>query len=229
VRRLLITGSNRGLGRSIARYFRRRAYRVASLNRTLTGEPWLGEVPCDLSYKDDITRAMPAAVCKLGGHVDVCILNAAVRHIETIADMTDDAWEDSLQVNLSSVFQLTRAVLPCLGERSGNLIIVGSQAGAHAFEGGAAYCSSKAALEMLAEVIALETSACGVRTTVVSPWAIRNRAGDTSSHKISPSTVARLIYELVRLPSDAVVSRLEIRPCHPLPSPLQGMSRLQVL
>jgi NAD(P)-dependent dehydrogenase (short-subunit alcohol dehydrogenase family) len=228
VRRLLITGSNRGLGRAIARYFRRRAYRIASLNRTLSGEGWLGEVRCDLDCKDDIATAVPPALDRLGGRVDVCVMNAAVRHLGPMTEMADECWEESLRVNLSSLFYLSRAVLPHLEASHGALVIIGSQAAAHAFEGGAAYCSTKAAAEALGEVMALETAG-RVRTTVVTPWAVRNHDGDTSPHKIEPASIARLVFDVVHLPGDAVVSQVEVRPGRPAISPLRGMSRLQVL
>ena len=228
MRRLLITGSNRGLGRAIARHFRRRAYRVASLNRSPTGEAWLGEVRCDLSCKEDVAGGVTAALDRLGGRIDVCVINAAVRHLAPVTALTDECWEDSLRVNLSSLFYLSRALLPYLEASHGVLVIVGSQAASHAFEGGAAYCSTKAAVEVFGEVIALETAG-RVRTTVVTPWAVRNREGDTSAHKIAPATIARLVYDIVQLPADAVVSHVEVRPGRPESSPLRGISRLQVL
>ena len=155
--RLLVTGSNRGTGLAIATLFGERGFRIASLNRTRLGKPWLGEIVCDLSRGAEIGPACDAALAHLGG-VDVCILNAAVRQIHRIEDMTDADWDESVATNLSAVFKIMRRMLPALKASRGHLVILGSQAGEHFFEGGAAYCATKAALVALAEVAVLETA-----------------------------------------------------------------------
>lgn len=225
-RRLLITGSNRGTGRAIAKVFYEAGYQIASLNRTLSGEEWLGEIQCDLTNTARLSIACNEALASLGG-VDVCILNAAVRRFSYIEQMTDKDWNESLATNLSSIFFTTRQLIPALRETRGVLVIMGSHAGTHYFEEGVAYCVTKAALKAFAEVMTMETRSQGIRTMLVSPGAIRNRSKSDDDKKIQPETIGEIIYALVHCGADAIVGEVEIRPSNPLPSPILGIERLQ--
>jgi len=226
--RLLVTGSNRGTGLAIATLFGERGFRIASLNRTRLGKPWLGEIVCDLSRGAEIGPACDAALAHLGG-VDVCILNAAVRQIHRIEDMTDADWDESVATNLSAVFKIMRRMLPALKASRGHLVILGSQAGEHFFEGGAAYCATKAALVALAEVAVLETRGDGVRCTLVTAGAIHNRDKGNDGWKIEPASVERVIYDVVQRDASSFVGHVGIRPARVPKSPVVGLARLQHL
>ena len=110
------------------------------------------------------------------------------------------------------MFSLARLAIPHLRRGAGHLIIVSSQAGTHFFEGGAAYCATKAALRALAEVILLETRGSGMRTTLVSAGAISNRPKPDDGWKIIPGDAAEAIVGLVGGPSSAFVGEIELRP-----------------
>ncbi|MDQ5821774.1 MAG: SDR family NAD(P)-dependent oxidoreductase [Actinomycetota bacterium] len=225
--RAIVTGTNRGTGHAIASSLADGGFRVASLNRTCTGEPWLGEIRCDLHDSAAVDAAAQSALEELGG-VDVVVANAAVRRYAPVTEMTDADWDDSLEVNLSSVFRLVRRVLPALRESHGDLVLVSSQAAREPFEGGAAYCASKAALTAFAEVVRMETREDGVRTIVLTPGAIRNRPkGDGDARKIEPESIARLLLDLLRQPSDVLVANVDIRPARQTAGPARGIERLQ--
>src|SRR5205085_11733590 len=103
--RLLITGSNRGTGRAIAKLFSDSGYQVVSLNRTVSGDVWLGEIACDIANPSRLKEACSEGLSKLGG-LDVCVMNAAVRRFAYIEKMCDEDWNDSIATNLTSVFLL---------------------------------------------------------------------------------------------------------------------------
>lgn len=225
-RRLLITGSNRGTGRAIAEAFHDEGYEVASLNRTLDGAGWLGEIQCDLRDVGAVRAGVRQALENLGG-VDVCVASAAVRRLTPVSELSDDDWADSLAVNLTSVFVLAREALPPLRKTGGRLVVIGSEAGARPFEGGAAYCSTKAALKAFCDVLVMEELAHGVTTTLITPGAIRNRPKTLDEHKMDPSSVASVVLGVVETPRDVLVGEIELRPTNPVPSPLVGIDRLQ--
>jgi len=225
-RRLLITGSNRGTGRAIAEAFHEQGYEIASLNRTLDGEPWLGEIRCDLRDADAVRAGVQQALANLGG-IDVCVASAAVRRLATVSELGDGDWAESLAVNLTSVFVLAREALPSLRKTQGRLIVIGSHAGTRHFEGGAAYCSTKAALRALCEVLVMEELANGVTTTLITPGAIRNRPKTLDEHKMQPPSVASVVLGVVDAPPDVLIGELELRPTNPVPSPVVGIDRLQ--
>ncbi|MFD0270459.1 SDR family oxidoreductase, partial [Streptomyces sp. NPDC127106] len=134
----LLTGTNRGSGRSIAGELRERGYRIFSLNRTLANEDWLHEERCDLADPQQI-RDSVARVLAATGRLDVCVSNAVDRVLDPIADIRQADWDRSLAVNLSANFHLTQAVLPALRSGHGLIVFMGSHAATRYFEGGATY------------------------------------------------------------------------------------------
>jgi 3-oxoacyl-[acyl-carrier protein] reductase len=224
--RVVITGSTRGTGFAIAEVFHARGARLVSLNRSLRGDAWLGEIRCDLSVASAVADAAARALRELQG-VDVLILNAAVRRFAPVSDISDHAWDESVATNLTAPLRLIRALLPALRASKGSAIVLGSQAGSEFFEGGVAYCATKAALKPLVEVVNLEAGRDGVRASLVTPGAIANRDEDQSPHKLDPKRVAEIVYVLATLPADCLVREIDVRPAAPLPSPHTGVERLQ--
>ncbi|MEU8317343.1 SDR family NAD(P)-dependent oxidoreductase [Nonomuraea sp. NPDC048881] len=222
----LVTGSNRGSGRAIAEELRERGYRVFSLNRSLTGEDWLGEHRCDLADPAQIAEAT-AQVLGAAGRLDVCVSNAVDRVLDPIADLRAEDWERLVAINLSACFHLLKAVLPALRAAGGMFVAMGSHAGTRYFEGGAAYSATKAGLKALVETLLLEERRNGVRACLVSPGAIANLDGDGSPHKMSTRSVARCVATIVdSWPDDLVVGEIEVRPSSLPEPPVVGIDRL---
>jgi 3-oxoacyl-[acyl-carrier protein] reductase len=223
----VVTGSNRGLGHGIAAALRAQNHRIVSLNRTLSGEPWLGEMRCDLACPDqidDVTRHLRST---LHG-IDVCVLNAAVRRLAPIEALTRADWNASLAVNLSSVFQVIQATLPLVRAARGIYVVIGSHAASRYFEGGVAYSATKAALHAVVETLLLEERPHGVRAVLVSPGAIANRDGDRSEAKMKASSIGEVVTWLVtRTPADIAVGEIELRPAVLEPAGVTGIERLQ--
>ena len=223
---VLVTGTNRGTGRGIAAAFHALGCRVVSLNRTFTGEDWLGEIPCDLTSMASIDRAV-SRLAETAPVIDACVCNAAIRRFAPIAKLSPADWTASVATNLTAPFLLTQATLPLIRRPGGMYVYVGSHAGSRFFEGGAAYCATKAALKALVEVLLLEERPHGVRGVLVSAGAIANRAGDDSPEKMSPRSVGEFIADLVlHCPPDIAVGEVEIRPATLSPG-LSGIGRLQ--
>jgi 3-oxoacyl-[acyl-carrier protein] reductase len=226
-RRVLVTGANRGLGASIAGVFRGRGDRVVALNRTPGSVPGVHEIACDLRQPEAVGAAVERALEHLGG-LDVCVLNAAVRRLGPIGQLAPGDWFDSVAINLNATFLLMTATLDALRASRGHLVVIGSQAGGEVFEGGAAYCTTKAALQTLLDVYRMETRDQGVRSTLVVPAAIRNRADDHSATKLPPDDVAAVVASIVDLPSSVLTTAIDVRPLSAEPGPVRGIARLQV-
>lgn len=222
----LITGTNRGSGRGIAQNLRDRGYRIFSLNRTLSHEEWLHEIPCDLAVPEQIHTGVSQVLAEAGS-LDVCISNAVSRILTPIAQMDVATWEQQIAVNLTANLHLVQATLPTIRKARGMFVFMGSHAGASFFEGGAGYSTTKAALKAFVETLLLEERPHGVRACLVSPGAIANLDGDESRHKISTDSIGRCVASLIEsLPDDLAVGEIEIRPANPLRSPVTGIERL---
>ncbi|WP_242905069.1 SDR family oxidoreductase [Actinomadura terrae] len=223
----LVTGTNRGTGRGIAEALRDSGWNVLSLNRTLTGESWLGEIECDLADPGDIDRAL-AEVGERVDRLDACVLNAAVRRLHPVASLPLPELRESVAVNLMAPFHIAQSALPLVRAAGGLYVFVGSHAGTRFFEGGAAYCMTKSTLRALVEVLLLEERRNGVRAVLVSPGAIANRPGDGSPLKMSARSVGRFVEQLItRTPADIAVGEVEIRPARLDPQGALGLDRLQ--
>jgi len=223
---LLITGSNRGTGYGIATYFYKQGYQIISLNRTLRNEDWLGEIKCDLSQPDQIITICEKIV-KRSKVIDVCILNAAIRKLSFIEDMSHKDWEDSVAVNYSAIFYILKSLLPIFRLSKTYVTVIGSHAGTHYFDGGVAYCSTKAALKAIVEVFIQETRDNGIRTTLLNLGAINNRPKGNDDKKLQPESIGKCIFSLVNSNPDMILGELEIRPSIPLENNESGISKLQ--
>ncbi|MDN3258842.1 SDR family NAD(P)-dependent oxidoreductase [Streptomyces sp. CSDS2] len=222
----LVTGSNRGTGRAVAAALHGRGYRIRSLNRTPSGEDWLGELRCDLTDPRRIAACVTEAVAG-AGRLDVCVANAVDRAFAPLAGLPAEDWDRLVAINLTSVFHLIRHTLPALRASGGLFVAMGSHAATRFFEGGAAYSATKAALKALVETLLLEERGNGVRACLVSPGAIANLDGDEAPYKMSTESVGDCVAAVIDgWPRDVVVGELEIRPARLPAPPVTGIDRL---
>jgi NAD(P)-dependent dehydrogenase (short-subunit alcohol dehydrogenase family) len=199
---------------------------VVALNRTLLKEPWLHEIECDLADPGAVHDAVAAAVA-YAGRLDACVSSAVTRHLAPVASLSLEDWNESVAVNLTSVFALAQAALPALRASAGIILVLGSHAGSRFFETGAAYSATKAALKALVETLLLEERPHGVVATLITPGAIANVEGDADPRKMSTASVARYVGHLVQdRCDDVVVGEVEIRPARLPPPPVAGLARL---
>ena len=224
----LVTGANRGTGFAIASELHAAGWSVWALNRTPLRCRWMRELECDLSTP---TAVGPAVAEVLGetGRLDAVVANAATRTLGRIDELDLAAWHTALQTNLTSVLHLLQATLPALRRSGGNIILMGSHAGTRFFEGGASYCTAKAALKALAEVLLLEERPHGVRTTLINPGAIANRDNDNSPVKLSATSVGRIVRWVLDTPADTAVGEIELRPARLPTMPVTGFARLRAV
>lgn len=104
------------------------------------------------------------------GRVDVLINNAGILLNGTVPETTDDDWDRVLDINLSAVFRLSRAILPIMvAQHYGVIVNVASDWALMGAKGAVAYCVSKAALAQLTRCMALDHAADGIRANAVCP------------------------------------------------------------
>lgn len=177
-----VTGATSGIGRACAMGFARDGAKVACVGRNLselqrvaddiqaTGSEAL-MLLADLSIEAEAEEAISKALATLGG-IDILINSAGHISSGTIETTTIKAWDEMLNVNVRSIFNLMQRALPSLIERRGNIVSVSSVTGLRAFPGVLAYCVSKAALDQLTRCAALELAAKGVRVNAVNPGVV---------------------------------------------------------
>ena len=168
-RTVLVTGGNRGIGRSIAEEFVRRGHRVAVTVRS-------GEGPAGtLSVKADVTDAasLDAAFAEIEeklGPVEILVANAGITRDTLLMRMTDEQFEEVVDTNLNGVFRVVRrASIGMIKKKFGRVILIGSVVGLLGSAGQINYSSSKAALVGMARSITRELGARNITANVIAP------------------------------------------------------------
>jgi NAD(P)-dependent dehydrogenase (short-subunit alcohol dehydrogenase family) len=182
----IVSGGGSGIGAAVARRFAREGARVVVTGRraepleTLAAEIDGLAAPGDVTDPAHASSAVSAA-CETYGGLDVVVANAGVGFGGAAADVDDDRWGRTLDVNLTGAFRLVRAALPALVERGGgSIVLVSSVSGLVSGTEGAAYQTSKAALLGLARSVAVDYGPSGVRANALCPGWVITPMGDRS-------------------------------------------------
>jgi 3-hydroxybutyrate dehydrogenase len=125
--------------------------------------------PADLKQSQENERLVKATVDRLGS-VDILVNNAAVRHFGPIDTFKVENWDESLAVNLSSPFHMTRVALPFMRERNwGRIVNMSSALGFFAAPDRVDYITTKTALLGLTRAVALEVAKTGITCNALCP------------------------------------------------------------
>ena len=187
---VLITGSSRGIGRSIALAFAKEGYHiflncnnsVIELDGVRSEIEALPDASCDIVIGNvgnpEAVSEMFKKIYKKCDSLDVLINNAGISHIGLMSEMTDKEWNRVIQTNLSSVFYCSRAAIPkMVSKKSGKIINISSMWGTSGASCEVAYSASKAGIHGLTKALAKELApsniqvnalACGVIDTAMN-------------------------------------------------------------
>ncbi|HEX4603331.1 MAG TPA: SDR family oxidoreductase [Candidatus Angelobacter sp.] len=162
---VLVTGGARRLGRAIALAMAEADANVAftyfnsidDANQTLELIerccPRVFGVRCDVRQEKSIDRTVTAVLDQFG-QIDLLVNNAGVFQTAAFQDITAEQWDEVFAVNVRAPFLVSQRCIPALRKASGRVINLGSLGGEKAWATHAHYCSSKAALHMLTQVMA---------------------------------------------------------------------------
>jgi D-threitol dehydrogenase (NAD+) len=181
----LVTGGASGIGLAISKLFCANGGQVAILDvkgqsaRQAAAElgPSCTGVECDVTDPGSVTEAVNEVVGALGT-IDILVNNAGVVSLAPAEDLTLEAWDSTLAVNLKGVFLMSQAVGKHMLEVGrGKIINLASQAATVALQGHAAYCASKAGVLGLTRVLAYEWAPRGVTVNAISPTVVMTDLG----------------------------------------------------
>jgi NAD(P)-dependent dehydrogenase (short-subunit alcohol dehydrogenase family) len=177
----LVTGGSKGLGKAMARGLVEAGADVvissrhedelgAALAEILKGTDRRGKtIVADMAHRDDVARLAREAL-ELTGRIDILINNAGTNRPEAIDAVTDKNWDEVLEINLSSVMALTRALAPQMKARGwGRVIHIASVLAFLSKEKRNCYSATKAALLGLARASALDLGPFGITVNCIAP------------------------------------------------------------
>jgi NAD(P)-dependent dehydrogenase (short-subunit alcohol dehydrogenase family) len=189
--RALVTGSTAGIGRAIAVMFAREGAAVVVTGRNVErGRAVVEEIaanggravflPADLHDEDACTRLVRDAAEQLGG-LTVLVNNAAGGDARDagIADLTTDAWDAILRVDLTAPMWCARAAMPHMRAAGhGAVVNISTRQAEAASRGFTAYIAAKAGLNGLTRSIAVEEARHNIRCNTISPGYVLNDRRD---------------------------------------------------
>jgi meso-butanediol dehydrogenase/(S,S)-butanediol dehydrogenase/diacetyl reductase len=197
-KRILITGSSRGIGQSLARHFVAQGATVAINGRTpdavansieeIDRGERLCAAPSDVSSVSGCVGVVTQALKRLGG-LDILINNAGTYPIASIEGTDEALWDTTLNANVKSAFFCSQASLGALRESKGVIINHSSIAGLMGFANIAVYCASKAAVANLTRSMAMEL-APDVRVNCVCPTTVDNEMGRSGFNRLEDPQAA---------------------------------------
>ncbi|MCZ6833637.1 MAG: glucose 1-dehydrogenase [Acidobacteria bacterium] len=179
----IISGASSGIGRATARLFARAGASLALVGRDgarleaaaeacrSLGSPRVEEIEGDLTADeapDDIVERVLANLERL----DILVNAAGIISSGLAADTSDETFDRMMDINVRSLFRLTRAAIPHLEKTGGNIVNVSSVAGLRPYPGLLPYCASKAAVDQITRCLSLELGPRGVRVNAVNPGVV---------------------------------------------------------
>ncbi|MBE6647128.1 MAG: SDR family oxidoreductase [Ruminococcaceae bacterium] len=179
MKKVIVTGGSRGIGRACVELFSENDCAVAFIYcsndeaaEECADETGAYPIKADLSDPEDAEWAYNKAVEYLGG-VDILVNNAGISSSGLVTDMTDDEWVRVINTNLSSAFYMSRAAAhDFVRQQSGAIVNIGSVWGRCGASCEVAYSTSKAGIRGLTLSMAKELGPSGVRVNCVEPGVI---------------------------------------------------------
>jgi NAD(P)-dependent dehydrogenase (short-subunit alcohol dehydrogenase family) len=225
-----ITGGSKGIGFGIARILLNHGIRVAITSRSLhaakeAAQSLSNDPARVLALESNVSslfseRKAVKAVIDHFGQLDVLVANAGVGHFAPIENLTEDDWQNTINTNLTGVFNSVKASIDSLKASQGYIITIASLAGTNFFENGAAYNASKFGLVGFTQAIMLDLRKYGIKVTTIMPGSVatefaNHQPTDADAWKIQPEDIGQLVADLLNMHPRTLPSKVEVRPSRP--------------
>jgi 3-oxoacyl-[acyl-carrier protein] reductase len=223
-----ITGGTKGIGFGIAEAMLKEGMKVlitgrtqASVNEALeqltkVGEDRIIGFVADVRDMDAQQKAVEK-IMQEWHQLDVLIANAGVGYFGSIEDLTSEQWQQTIDVNLTGVFNSIKASLEGLKASEGYFISIASLAGTNFFAKGAAYNASKFGLVGFTQAVMLDLRMHGIKCTTIMPGSVSthfngNEPNEADAWKIQPEDLGQMVVDLLKIHPRTLPSKVEVRP-----------------
>jgi 3-oxoacyl-[acyl-carrier protein] reductase len=225
----LITGGSKGIGFGIAEALLKVGMKVAITSRSQASadEAVLklseaGEVialESDVKSLESQNQAVKEVI-KHWGTLDVLIANAGVGHFAPIDELTPEQWHDTIDTNLTGVYNSIKAGLAELKKSKGYFITISSLAGTNFFATASAYNASKFGLTGFTQAVMLDLRKYGIKTTTIMPGSVatyfnNHTPSDADAWKIQIEDLGQITVDLLKMDVRTLPSKIEVRPSFP--------------
>ena len=227
---VLITGATKGIGRSTAQTFAKAGWDLILLSRDIQKLQDLKNelsntgvkiyiLACDLSQSDRVDQYLNQCI-KSCGCPTVVINNAGFAFNGELVSMPLDKWQEIIQVNLTSVFQICSCIVPLMRIKGGLIINVSSHAANNAFPQWGAYCVSKAALASFTKCLREEERKNSIRACTITLGSVNTPLWDSEfvnsdfnkDSMLSSDQVSENILFIAEQPKHQLIEDLTLMP-----------------
>lgn len=227
-----VTGGSKGIGYGVAECLIKEGVNVVITSRSeaaaqeaaaaLNAQGQSGKVvgvAADVRSLEAQEAAVKAARTHFGP-VDFVIANAGVGHFAPIDELTAEQWQQTIDINLTGVFNTVKASLDDLKETQGYLLTIASLAGTNFFAKGSAYNASKFGLVGFTQAVMLDVRQAGVKVSTIMPGSVAtyfngHTPGPDDAWKIQSEDIGQLVIDLLKMPARTLPSKVEVRPSMP--------------
>ena len=226
----LITGATKGIGRSTAQTFARAGWNLILLGRDIrnlqdlknelsTTGVQINILAFDLSQSDKVDQYLNQCINSYGCPT-VVINNAGFAFNGELVSMPLDKWQEIIQVNLTSVFQICSCIVPLMRNKGGLIINVSSHAANNAFPNWGAYCVSKAALASFTKCLREEERKNSIRACTITLGSVNTPLWDSEfvnsdfnkDSMLSSDSVSETILFIAEQPKSQLIEDLTLMP-----------------
>ncbi|GDX48335.1 beta-ketoacyl-ACP reductase [Bacteroidota bacterium] len=192
----LITGASRGIGEAIAKKYAEQGAHIAFT--FLSSEQRARSLENDLRSNSSKVQAYRSNAASFSeaeklvqdviaefGRIDIVVNNAGITRDNLLLRITEDQWDDVIDTNLKSVYNITKQVIkPMMKQRSGSIINMSSVVGVSGNPGQSNYAASKAGIIGFSKSIAQEMGSRNIRCNAIAPGFIETEMTDTLSDEV---------------------------------------------
>ncbi|MDF2857499.1 MAG: short-chain dehydrogenase [Neobacillus sp.] len=225
----IITGASRGIGKEIAVKLAEQGMKIsivgssAQISETAEDLKKIGfqhvlPIQADVSKEEDMQQVVKKTIEEFG-QVDLLVNNAGVGFFKLTEEVTVEEWKKVFEVNVQGVFLATKAVLPHMKERkSGTIITISSDVGKYTIPNGAAYTSTKYAVQGFSGSVAQEVREYGIRVGTINPGMVDTFFADSTQglpekHDwLKVSDIANAVVYMASAPKYMLIDEIVLHP-----------------
>ena len=197
MKRILVTGSSRGIGKSICYKFLESNYEVIGLSR---GEPTIQHKNYTHHGVDASSAAKLLSLCEKIGRIDILVNNAAIFKYKDFSSMNLGDISEMIDINLKGPIFTTGVFLPYINN-NGRIFFINSVAGLEQLENQSVYCATKHGLTGFAGVLGKELQDRGIKVTSIHPGGVNTPMWDTNvkfhdklDQLLKPKDISDMVY-----------------------------------